>query len=280
MFYLHHEDVELANEAFYKAQILDPDYALAWVGQGLVATANRHDKDAGALFEHASGLTASVPEADFEYATRLFQKVNMSTKSRSVSSEALLPAFFVLDRYCKQRPQDASALHLFGLVCERVGHVELGVDMITRAIAVLEAAYEETEDSVIERQYATAHANIARLKLSIGDFDGSLESYETAIGLLPDPEQEAEDIDTETRRLLVQCQFGSGLARFKSGELPEALRLFESALATAADDTVVRGHVIVLLAQTLWAIGTEEAKESAKTHLLQRYVIATALHII
>lgn len=60
MFYLHHEDVELANEAFYKAQILDPDYALAWVGQGLVATANSHDREASALFEHATGLTAAV----------------------------------------------------------------------------------------------------------------------------------------------------------------------------------------------------------------------------
>ena len=60
MFYLHHEDVELANEAFYKAQILDPDYALAWVGQGLVATANSHDREASALFEHATVLTAAV----------------------------------------------------------------------------------------------------------------------------------------------------------------------------------------------------------------------------
>ena len=60
MFYLHNEDIELANEAFYKAQTLDPDYALAWVGQGLVATANRHDKEANALFEHATGLTAAV----------------------------------------------------------------------------------------------------------------------------------------------------------------------------------------------------------------------------
>ena len=60
MFYLHHEDVELANEAFYKAQTLDPDYALAWVGQGLVATANSHDREASALFEHATGLTAAV----------------------------------------------------------------------------------------------------------------------------------------------------------------------------------------------------------------------------
>ena len=54
--FLYHSDVELANEAFYKAQVLDPDYAPAWVGQGLVAVSNGHDQDAFALFEHATGM--------------------------------------------------------------------------------------------------------------------------------------------------------------------------------------------------------------------------------
>ena len=274
MFYLQHEDVELANEAFYKAQTLDPDYALAWVGQGLVANANQHHKDAAALFEHATGLTAAVPEADLEYATRLFNKVNESAKSRLASSEALLPAFFVLDRYCKQCPRDASALHLFALVCERVGHVELGIEMISRAIVVLEAAYEETEDPVIERQFTTAHANLARLRLSVGDYEGALESYQVALGLLPD-ELEGDNTEPNTRALLAQCQFGSGLAHFKLGQLSEALPLLEAAMVTAGDNTIIRGHVVVLLAQTLWAIGTDDAKESAKTQLLERYATPT-----
>lgn len=58
LLYLHNNDSELANEAFYKAQTLDPDYALAWVGQGLVATFNGPSPEARALFEHAVGLTA------------------------------------------------------------------------------------------------------------------------------------------------------------------------------------------------------------------------------
>ncbi|KAI0644651.1 TPR-like protein [Trametes meyenii] len=264
LFYLHHEDPELANEAFYKAQTLDPDYALAWVGQGLVATANGHNKEARALFEHATTLTATVPEADLEYATRLFKQINESAKSRSRSREAFLPAFFVLDRYCKQRPQDASALHLFGLVCERIGHVNVGIDLLGRAIALLEAAYEETEDAAIERQFTIAHTNAARLRLSAADFEGALESYQVATGLLPEQPEDAEG-----RVLLAQCQFGAGVANFKLGQLAEALGLFEAAMATAADQPVIRGHVVVLLAQTLWAIGTDEAKESAKTQLLQ-----------
>jgi len=59
-----------------------------------------------------------------------------------------------------------------------------------------------------------------------------------------------------------------GLANFKLGDLEAALSLFEAAMETAGDNAVVRGHVTVLLAQTMWAIGTEEFKESAKAQLL------------
>jgi superkiller protein 3 len=58
--YLHHNDLELANETLYRAQVLDPDYTVAWMGQGLVATANGHDREARSLFEHAVSLTADV----------------------------------------------------------------------------------------------------------------------------------------------------------------------------------------------------------------------------
>jgi superkiller protein 3 len=68
-----------------------------------------------------------------------------------------------------------------------------------------------------------------------------------------------------------QCLFGSGLANFKLGALDEALESFEAALVTAGDDLHMRGHVTVLLAQTLWAIGTEEGREAAKTQLLDWY---------
>ena len=58
--YLYNNDLDLANEALLKAQTLDPDFTLAWVGQGLVAVANGHEEDASLLFEHAIGLTADL----------------------------------------------------------------------------------------------------------------------------------------------------------------------------------------------------------------------------
>ena len=59
-FYLYHEDNELANEAFYRAQVLNPDYTLAWIGQGLVAAHNGDHQHEYALFEHAVSLPSTV----------------------------------------------------------------------------------------------------------------------------------------------------------------------------------------------------------------------------
>lgn len=52
--------MELANHAFYRAQILDPDYVLAWVGQGLVAAENQHHEDSYALFSHAVDISSET----------------------------------------------------------------------------------------------------------------------------------------------------------------------------------------------------------------------------
>ena len=43
----------LANEALYRAQVLDPEYTLDWVGQAFVAGANGHNSDAKNLLENS-----------------------------------------------------------------------------------------------------------------------------------------------------------------------------------------------------------------------------------
>ena len=180
--------------------------------------------------------------------------------------DSVYPAFFTLNRFCRQRSQDAYAWHLFGLVCESIGQLELGIQSVERAIEVLEAAYEETEDPVLERRFTIAHISVGRLRLTANDFEGALASLTVALGLLPEHTE-----DQATQSLLAQAQLCSGLASYKLGQLEEALRFCGSAIESATDDATIRGHAVVVLAQTLWAIGTEEGKESAKAQLLQRY---------
>lgn len=60
LLYLHYQDLELANEAFLRAQVLDPNYPIAWLGQGLVASAHGRELDAEHIFEHIVGLETTI----------------------------------------------------------------------------------------------------------------------------------------------------------------------------------------------------------------------------
>ena len=183
-----------------------------------------------------------------------------------------MPAFFVLDRYCQERPNDESALHLFGLVCERVGHYDLAVELVTKAISILEAKYEESEDPAIEKQFTIANTNLGRLRVTVGDFEGALESLETALGLIGDGDS------AESCVLRTQSYFVTGLSKFKCGDLNGAMESFQLALGSAEGEPTMGGHVSVLSAQVLWSLGGDEARESAKSQLLQWYVGGPTLY--
>jgi len=66
LLYLEHGDKELANQALFRAQLLDPDLSMAWGGQAMVALANGHMKDARSLMAQAVAL----PDVDVGPSTR------------------------------------------------------------------------------------------------------------------------------------------------------------------------------------------------------------------
>lgn len=268
LLYLYYNDVALAHEALSKAHILDPDCPLAWIGLALVTVTNGDDDHAHALLEHAVGLSPLAPAATVEFAARLFRPMSRQVKTRVLTKEEMLLAFAALNLYAKQRQDDARALHLLGLVCERLGGLERGAEWISRAIMLLEIAYEDTEDPLIERQFTVAHTNLARLKVGLRDYSGALESFETALGLLPEQVAMDRECEPEIGVLKVQVLFGSGLAHFKLGDLQSAMTRFQAALDATVDNQVLRGHATVLLAQCMWTIGTDELRESAKALLL------------
>ena len=55
--YALQEDYMLANEAFSRAQSTDPEYALAWVGQRILATILGDEEEAQGLFQHAFDIS-------------------------------------------------------------------------------------------------------------------------------------------------------------------------------------------------------------------------------
>jgi len=188
----------------------------------------------------------------------------------SINSEQLITPFFALRRYCGQLSEDSSGLHLFALLCERLHQHDLAIELLGQAIAILERAYEETEDSTTEKRYAIANANLGRVRLAIGDYQQAKVAYEVVLGLLGSPVEEESIEATNRALLLAQAHFGIGLASFKLGELEDALTSFEaSADAAPIEMQDVKGHITILTAQTLWAIGGEDARDAARDQLLE-----------
>lgn len=98
-------------------------------------------------------LPLSQPAADTEYARRSFQKLSSlpTYTTSSLSNYQLLPPFFSLDRCIRRKSSDASALHLFALICQSLHLGDLAILTCTHAIAELEKVYEETKDEKTER---------------------------------------------------------------------------------------------------------------------------------
>lgn len=165
-------------------------------------------------------------------------------------------------------------LHLFALICERIGHIDLAISSVERCITILEAAYEESENSVVERQYTIASTTLGRLLLSAGQHERSLESFQTSLGLLAGNEEGEEvtehvDHGRETILLRVQAHLGLALAHFMLRDYSSSLTSSQAALSIAGDDLALKAQIMILLTQTLWALGTDEMKETAKAQLLE-----------
>ena len=60
-------DIELAQQAFEKAKIIEPESALSWLGQGMIAHMENKDSEAQASFAQAvmlsGGSLVSFPHA-------------------------------------------------------------------------------------------------------------------------------------------------------------------------------------------------------------------------
>ncbi len=130
LLYLHHGDVELANESLIKAQTVDPDYGRAWVGQALVAKHFGDERASRVLFEHAVGLTeGSLGEADYGLGQAVYdalrQPAAMGAGSKlGVTEATLASASFAMSAYIANAPTDVDALHLSALISERLGQMD------------------------------------------------------------------------------------------------------------------------------------------------------------
>ncbi|WWC70645.1 uncharacterized protein I206_104596 [Kwoniella pini CBS 10737] len=262
--YLRLDDRELANQCFLKAQTTDPDYAPAWFGQGILADRNGDKQNAKALYAHAVTLSAgSLLEADLALAITTFERFLLP--GAQIDINLLHQPAFALRHYCHQRPNDFAAAHLYGLICERLGLADEAAMSLEKAAAVLEEEFERTESASIESRYAVALVNLGRIQLAAKKYQASLDTLDNGWELI------SGSTDGDVASLKPQCRLLQGLARYWLGQIDESLEAFENALeeASTSQDLKSKEEIAVLLSRTLWGLGGDDAKETAKTNLME-----------
>ncbi|KAL7276275.1 Superkiller protein 3 [Rhizina undulata] len=252
--YLIQGDQGLANEAFSKAQSADPEYALAWVGQGIIAALIDEAEEAQGLFEHAFSIAESPSTAvKRQFATATFDMI-VGQKS-DIAFASLLRPVFALQKLNQQLAQDPISIHLGALFDERIRSLEPAAASLEILCEKLEQRYEETESGEDLMKYAQAKADLARSQLGLKDYSTAIENATLALDLSSDIEK------------LTSCRLSAhltaGLSYYYQNKMDESLEMFKDALSESEESP----DVICLLAQVLWAKGGEEEKDVAREQL-------------
>ncbi|CAF0867411.1 unnamed protein product [Adineta ricciae] len=121
--YYRHENLQLANKAFSKAQQTDPMYPLAWIGQALFAEKIDHNESID-LYRHCVDLSNHC-QGLYGYgkviAHLLVKPTNKSSETYRYAIDYLhgnQRAADALIKYIQRNPKDANALQCLGILHE------------------------------------------------------------------------------------------------------------------------------------------------------------------
>ena len=255
--YLIQNDIQLANDAYTRAQSSDPDYAQAWLGQGLLAMQMGEVKEARNLFTHAFEIADSS-------STMIKQQFAMCTFDHLLSSPlnsttSAIQPLFALHQLRTQTSADSAFQHLSSLFAERIGDFGDAAATLETVASNLEAEYEKSESTLVLRRFVIAKADLARAKLAERDVEAAAENAETALNL-----SEEDDVDKEARqKVRLSAHMTAGLAYYYQGMMDQAISMFRSAL----EETQGNPDIVCLLAQVLWAKGGHDERTVAREQL-------------
>jgi tetratricopeptide (TPR) repeat protein len=144
------------------------------------------------------------------------------------------------------KPDNAAALHLFGVLHQQCGHTARAVELIERAIA-------------LRPDVAAYHANLSEAQRTLGRHEAAVASSRTALALRPEYPEALNNL---------------GLALHELGQNEEALSHFDAALALKPDFALAqnnRGSALRALGKTGEAIEAYRAAvalqpDLARTH--------------
>ena len=262
--YTLQNDHELAHRSFGRAQSTDPDYAHAWVGEGLIALMQGDSKEALNHFTHAFEISDSVSViSKRQYASSTFDHL-LTSPIVSNNLTALIQPLFALEQLRAQAPTELPYRHLSALFLERVGNFNDAIETLTELCSNAEADYESSESDAALARFAHAKADVARCQLAALSHSSASENANTALDLSADAENSG--LDPEARRKLrLSAHLTAGLAAHHLKQDSDAINMFRAALEESASNP----DVVCLLVQVLWAHGGAAERTAARDQLFE-----------
>ncbi|KAF2827179.1 TPR-like protein [Ophiobolus disseminans] len=261
--YLLQNDTELAHQAFSRAQSQDPDYSLAWGGEGIVALLFGDANEALSHFTHAFELAeSSLLLTKRQYAVSTFDFLS-SSSSATGDIVHLIQPLFALQQLNFQAPYDIPHKHLAALFLERVGNHEAAVTALQSVSQSAEQEYEKSESPQSLARVAQAKSDLARNLLAIEANNTAVEEAETALDLLSDFDSDSILSAGQLAKVRLSARLTAGLAHYFNGALDAAIPYFRTSLEATGSNP----DIICLLAEVLWAKGGDNEKQVARDQL-------------
>ncbi|KAK3677142.1 Superkiller protein 3 [Recurvomyces mirabilis] len=259
--YLLHNDFEAAHSAFGRAQSTDPEYAHAWIGEGLLALLSGSDAEALNHFTHAFEISNSSSTITKQrYSLSSFDALQ-SSHSESHDLTRLVRPIFALQQLHAQKPSDLPCRHVAALLLERVGNYVTAAEALSGLCTIAEADYEQNESLAALASFAHAKSDLARCQLAASDFSGATENAETALDLSAD---EDSGLDAASRtKLRLSAHLTAGLAMQSLGKSSEAITMFRAALQESDSNP----DAVCLLVKVLWSHGGKDERSVAREQL-------------
>ncbi|PLW51233.1 hypothetical protein PCASD_01010 [Puccinia coronata f. sp. avenae] len=284
-FYVIHSDLDLANEAFERAQLVDPDWALLWMGKALIASLNGHQQKAGKLVEHAYTLSlGSITTIESCYATVVLKTFTDEATKSSQHTSTLIAPMLAAEKLLKRYPQDPTFLNLHALISECLGNFDEAAGSLGRSAELLEAVYEVTESVQIEQRYMLANLNLGRVRLRQKNHQEAIDVLETVLSLRPPFDKTIEPIDSAFKTTVIRTQTACqiAIAQYFLHHAEKALAGLDEALreihAVQQDESLGLSNRLVpyssavsgLIARVLWSQSDKtKAKELISDAILK-----------
>lgn len=257
--YLIQSDFQLANEAFTRAQSTDPDYAQAWVGQGILAAQLGETGEAYTVLTHAFDTAVSSSMiVKKQYALSAFDHLLCS--SSPLNTINILQPSLALGQLRCQQPVDFAFQHLLSLFAERTRDFSSAVQTLRKICSELETEYEASESTTVLLRFSQAKSELSRVELAEQTFASAAENAEIALDLSAGDEGQSG----AHRKLRLSAHMTAGLAYYYQGSMDLAINMFRNALEETQGDP----DIICLLAQVLWAKGGDRERAVAREQLL------------